>query len=83
MDLAPGMGGHDAVHEVEELDAAATLVMARHNLAIGDVEGGKQRRSAVPRVVVCPAGQGAPVRQLEVALGALQRLDVRFLIPPR
>src|ERR1700737_1812257 len=31
MDLAPGMGRHDAVHEVEELDPPPAPVVARHD----------------------------------------------------
>ena len=42
VDLAPGMHGEDGVHEIEELDPSAALIMARRHLAIGDVEGGKQ-----------------------------------------
>src|SRR4051812_26196420 len=80
MNLAPAMARHDAVHEIEELDAAPALVVARCNLAIGDVEGGEQGRGAVPHVVVRPAADGAPVRQSQIALNAFERLDMWLLI---
>ncbi len=56
MNLLLGMRGHDAVHEIEELDAPAAAVMLGSNLAGGDVESGEQRRGAVPLVVVQAAG---------------------------
>ncbi len=34
----------------------------------------------MPCVVMCPLGQRPPVRQFDAALGAFQRLDVRFLV---
>src|SRR3954453_13344121 len=80
MNLAPAMARHDAVHEIEELDAAPALVVTRCNLAIGDVEGGEQGRGAVPHVVVRPAADGAPVRQSQIALNAFERLDMWLLI---
>ena len=80
MDLAVGIGGHHAVHEVEELTAAPPFVVSGLNLAAGDVESGKQRRRAVSLIGVAMADQGAPVRQLQIALGALQRLDARLLV---
>ncbi len=55
------------------LCAARTLPVATSNAA-------NSRRRAVPLVVVAVPCQGAPVRQLEVALGAFERLDRRFLV---
>ena len=52
MDLAVGIGGHHAVHEVEELTAAPPFVVSGLNLAAGDVESGKQRRRAVSLIGV-------------------------------
>ena len=80
VDLALGMGGHDPVHEVEKLDPPPALVVARHHLAADDIEGGEQGRGAVALVVVRPAAEGAAVRQLEITLGAFERLDVRLLV---
>ena len=77
---ASGMLGDDAVHEVEKLDAPAPLVLAARHLAGGDVEGGEQRRRAVPLVIVRLAGQRPAVRHLQIALRALQRLDRRLLV---
>src|SRR5579864_8896521 len=74
------MGGNDPVHEVEKLDPSSALVVARHHLAAGDVEGRKQRRGTMALVIMRPAAQGTPVRQLEITLGAFQCLNVRLLI---
>src|SRR5882762_8743317 len=73
-------GGNEAVHEAEELDAAAALGMRRDNSAGSDFERGEQGRGTVPLVVVALAGQGAPVRQLQIALRTLQGLDRRLFI---
>ena len=78
--LAVGKGGDDAVHEAQKLDAAPAFGMSRDDLSGGDFERGKQRRRAVPLVIVALAGQGAPVGQLQIALRPLQCLDRRLLI---
>ena len=72
--------GDDAVHEVEELDAPPALLVRRRHLAGGDLEGGKQRRSAVALVIVAVAAQRPAVWQLQIVLRALQRLDRGLLI---
>jgi hypothetical protein len=41
MDLAAGMFGRQAVHEIEELDTPAALIMAGLDQASGNVEGGE------------------------------------------
>ena len=43
MDLAFRICGDDPVHEIEEFDAPASLVVAAQDLAAADVEGGEQR----------------------------------------
>ena len=78
--LAIREGGNHAVHEAEELDTAPPLGMLGNNPAAGDFERCKQGRGAVPLVIVALAGQGASVRELQVALRPLQRLDRRLLI---
>ena len=80
VDLLAWIGGDDAVHEIEELDAPATLVMAGSDVAGEHVERGKQGRGAVALVVVAAAAERPSVGQLEMALGVLQRLDVRLLV---
>ena len=65
--------GDDAVHEVEELDAPPALLVRRRHLAGGDLEGGKQRRSAVALVIVAVTAQRPAVWQLQIVLRALQR----------
>jgi len=77
--LAIREGGNGAVHEAEELDAAA-LGMRRDDPSGGDFERCEQGRGAVPRVVVALAGQGASVRQLQIALRPLQGLDRRLFV---
>ena len=42
MEFAAGVLGGDAVHEIEEFDAAAALVLAPANLAGCDVQSRKQ-----------------------------------------
>jgi len=64
--------GNDVVHEVEKIDAPSALLVRGRHLAGGHFEGGKQRRGAVALVIVAMAGQRAPVRELQIALGALQ-----------
>ena len=78
--LATREGGDDAVHEAEELDTAAALGMRCDDPTGGDFERCEQGRGAVPLVVVALAGQGAPVRQLQIALRTLQRLDRRLFV---
>lgn len=80
VDLAVRVVGHDRVHEVQELDAAASFVVAAGDLAAGDVQGCEQRRRPVPPLVVRLADHRAPGWQLEVSLRPLQRLDRRTLI---
>ena len=67
--------GNDVVHEVEKIDAPSALLVRGRHLAGGHFEGGKQRRGAVSLVIVTMSGQRPPVRKLQIALGALQRLD--------
>ena len=73
MDFAPRIGGDDLVHETEELDAPAFLVVTADNRAARKIERGEQRRRPVPFVIMRLAGHGAPVRQFEITLRALQR----------
>ena len=40
MDLPAGMIGNQAVHEIQELDATAALIMAGLDQASGNIEGG-------------------------------------------
>src|SRR4029077_4627623 len=68
-------GVNKAIHEAEELNAAAALGMRRDDPAGGDVKRCEQRRGAVPLVVMALASQGAPVRQLQITLRPLQGLD--------
>src|SRR6516162_4399445 len=78
--LAIREGNNDALHETEELDSAAPLGMRGDDLPGAHLQRSKQGRGAVPLVIVALAAQGAPARELQVALRPLQRLDRRLLI---
>src|SRR5258707_2250479 len=65
----------DVVHEVEEFDAAPALLVSRRHLAGGQLEGGKQCRGAIALVIVTMTAQCTAVRELQIALRTLQRLD--------
>ena len=80
MDLAVRIGGDDLVHEAEELDAPAPLLVGHGHLAGGDVEGGGTGSRCVALVIVAVAGQRPAVGQLQIALGTLQRLNRGLLV---
>lgn len=61
MQFAVRIGGHDAVHESQELDAAAALLVGGDDLSSRHLEGGEQRGGAVPGVVVGLAAKCPPV----------------------
>ena len=52
MNFAPRIGGDDLVHEIEELDAPAFLVVTADNRAARKIERGEQRRRPVPFVIM-------------------------------
>src|SRR6476659_10429332 len=56
------------------------LLVCCLDLASRHVEGGKQRRRTVALVVVAMSRQCASVRQLQIALRALERLDRWFFV---
>src|SRR6516162_290683 len=80
VNLPLGMRGHDAVHEVEELDAPAAPIVLGSHLAGSNVESSEQSRGAMPLVVMRVAGQRTAVGQLEIALRPFQRLDRGLLV---
>src|SRR6266446_8530974 len=59
----------------EEFDAAPALLVSRRHLAGGHLEGGKQCRGAIALVIVTMTAQCTAVRELQIALRTLQRLD--------
>ena len=81
-DLEPCLwiGGNDVIHEVEKFLAATAFLVCGPDLAGGNLEGGKQGCRAMPFVVVAVPGQGASVRQFQVALRPFKGLDRRLLI---
>ena len=58
MDLAAGLFANQAVHEIEEFDAPAALIMAGLDQAGGDIERGEQGRGPVTFVGVAEPGHG-------------------------
>jgi hypothetical protein len=81
-DLEPGsrVGRGAVVHELQELLATPALSVLCLDLSGRNLEGGEQSGRAVPLVIVTVPRQGMSVWQLQVALGALQRLDRRLLV---
>src|SRR6476469_793422 len=57
MDGGVTIDSDDVVHEVEKLDAAATLFVSDSHLSGGNLEGSKQGRSAVTLVVMTMTGE--------------------------
>jgi hypothetical protein len=65
------MSGDDLVHEVEELDPSASLVVPAGDFAAGQIKGRKERRRGVPRIVVGLARHGAPAFKVSPFLASL------------
>src|ERR1700712_3738842 len=80
VDFLPRVGGNNLVYEIEELDPAPSLIMTARDLASGNLQGGEQRRGAMPLIIVRLADHRAATWQLEIALGALERLDRGLLV---
>jgi hypothetical protein len=80
MNLLLAIAGHDLVHEVEQLHSPAAPVMAALDQAGGHLQRGKQGGRAVPPVLMIESGERLAIGQLEPALGAFQRLDMRLLV---
>src|SRR5262245_37768147 len=82
VEVVAGIGGEDAVHKVEELEAPAALFVRDDDLTSGDLEGGEQGRGAVAFVVVAVAAQRPAMWQPQISLGPFQGLDRGLLHPP-
>ena len=80
MKSAIRIGGNHAVHEAKEFDATATLCVRHNDFSGSDLKRRKQCRCAMPLVIVALAGQGPAVRQLQIALRPLQRLDRKLFV---
>ena len=50
--LAVGICRHDAVHEIEKLNAPAPAIGATDHPACGDLQGSEQRRRSTSLVIV-------------------------------
>ena len=69
----------DDGEELFELDGAMTLITLTDHLSRLDIEGGEKRCGPVSAVVVC-ATLGKTGAQGKDRLGAIERLDLRFLV---
>ena len=69
----------DGVEEADELLMAVALHAATDHLAFEHVESGKQRGRAMPLVIV-RQGAGPALLHWQPRLGAVERLDLRFLV---
>ena len=61
----------DIVHEVEEFDPAATVLVGGSDLTPRHVKGRKEGGSAIALVVMTMSGQSPAIWQFQVSLGAL------------
>lgn len=71
--------GLDGVEEADELLMAMTLHVAADHLAVENIQRREQRRRAVPLVIV-GHGSGAALLQRQTRLGAVERLNLAFLV---
>ena len=65
----------DIVHEIEEFDPAATILVGGGDLAGRHFKGRKEGRSAIALIVMTMTRQSPAIWQLQISLGALERLD--------
>ena len=77
--LACGHLGLDGVEEADELLVAVTLHTAADDAAVDHVERGEQGGGAVPLVVVRHRAAAAALER-QAGLGAVERLDLAFLV---
>ena len=78
--LAVGIMRHELVHEVQELTASASGVVASVHESRGHLQGSKEGRGAMPFVFMAKPSQGLPTGEPEPALRPLQRLDGWLLV---
>src|SRR5208282_4311092 len=80
VDFALRMGGDDPVHEIEELDASASFIVAAADCAADDIQRLKTAWLSHGAGSMRLAGHRPPVGRLEVALRAFERLDGRLFV---
>ena len=80
MQLLARIMGKQPVHEAQKLHPTPTPVVPRSDQAGGHLQRGKQRGGAMTLILVIESGQGLAVGQVQPALGALQRLDMRLFV---
>ena len=69
----------DHVQEPDELLVPVALHIASDNCPVEDVQGGEERRGSVALVVVGHSAQ-TPLLHGQARLGAVERLDLAFLV---
>ena len=80
MEFFAGMERHELIHEIKEFDPAFALIVAGMDLAGGDVQGGKKRRSAMALIFMGKAGEGTPIGHSQPALRPFEGLNARLFI---
>ena len=80
MDVEVGRHGRiDGIEEAAELGGAMSSITAAEDVTGGDIEGGEQRRRAMPPVVVV-APLSLPERERQERLGTVERLHLALLV---
>ena len=80
MEFFAGMQRHELIHEIKEFDPAFSPIMAGMDLAGGDVEGGKKRRSAMALIFMGETREGMPIGHSQPALRSFQGLNARLFV---
>src|SRR5215831_1339938 len=70
----------DFIHKIEKLATSAPGIVPGFDLASDHIQGSKQGRRSIPFVTMAESVHGFAVRQAEVTLSPLQRLDMRLFI---
>ena len=79
MDLAVCVPGNQFIHEAETFEPPP-IVLTRPDQPSGDLQGREQGGCSGPLVAMAEAVESLSVRQPEITLCSLQRLDRRFLV---
>jgi len=78
MDFPVRMGIDYAVHKIQKLYPSTPLVMPSYNMTGGRFQHREEGGSAMARVFMREASHRPTIGQFQIALSALQRLDVMF-----
>lgn len=80
MDYSLRIRGDEIVHEVEEIDAPASFVMAADNFAARTIEGGEQHSGHMALVIIRLCGHDVTIGLLRITLLSVERLDRRAFV---